>query len=108
VVQRFVTASLEGWSQYLKGGPAIEAANALIKKDNPDMTDDKIAYAIKVMNENGIALSGDALTLGIGAMTDARWARFYASMAEVGVLPKGVDAKKAYTLEFVNKGVGKA
>ena len=51
VVQRFVTASLEGWAQYLKGGPAIEAANALIKKDNPDMTDDKIAYAIKVMNE---------------------------------------------------------
>src|SRR5471032_1387768 len=42
VVQRFVTASLEGWSQYLKGGPAIEAANALIKKDNPDMTGDKI------------------------------------------------------------------
>jgi NitT/TauT family transport system substrate-binding protein len=29
-------------------------------------------------------------------------------MADVGVLPKGVDAKKAYTLEFVNKGVGKA
>lgn len=108
VVQRFVTASLEGWAQYLKGGPAIEAANALIKKDNPDMTDDKIEYAIKVMNENGIALSGDALTMGIGAMTDARWARFYTSMAEVGVVPKGVDPKKAYTLEFVNKGVGKA
>ena len=108
VVQRFVTASLEGWSQYLKGGPAIEAANALIKKDNPDMTDDKIAYAIKVMNENGIALSGDALTMGIGAMTDARWAHFYTAMADVGVLPKGVDPKKAYTLEFVNKGVGKA
>jgi NitT/TauT family transport system substrate-binding protein len=60
------------------------------------------------MNENGIALSGDALTLGIGAMTDARWAGFYTAMADVGVLPKGVDAKKAYTLEFVNKGVGKA
>jgi NitT/TauT family transport system substrate-binding protein len=108
VVQRFVTASLEGWAQYLKGGAASEAANALIKKDNPDMTDDKIAYAIKVMNESGIVLSGDALALGVGAMTDARWLRFYNSMADVGVLPKGVDAKKAYTLEFVNKGVGKA
>ncbi len=108
VVQRFVTASLEGWAQYLKGGPEIEAANALIKKDNPDMTDDKIAYAIKVMNEKGIVMSGDALSLGVGAMTDARWARFYNSMADVGVLPKGVDPKKAYSLEFVNKGVGKA
>jgi NitT/TauT family transport system substrate-binding protein len=108
LVQRFVTASLEGWAQYLKGGSASEPANALIKKDNPDMSDDKIAYAIKVMNESGMVLSGDALALGIGAMTDARWLRFYNSMADVGVLPKGVDAKKAYTLEFVNKGVGKA
>ncbi|HTR87393.1 MAG TPA: ABC transporter substrate-binding protein [Reyranella sp.] len=108
LVQRFVTASLEGWAQYLKGGPAIEAANALIKKDNPDMSDDKIVYAIKVMNESGIVLSGDALTLGIGAMTEARWSRFYTSMADVGVLPKGLDPKKGYSLDFVNKGVGKA
>jgi NitT/TauT family transport system substrate-binding protein len=108
VIQRFVTASLEGWAQYLKGGPAIEAANALIKKDNPDMTDDKIEYAIKVMNERGLVMSGDALKLGIGAMTDERWLRFYNSMADVGVLPKGLDPKKAYSLEFVNKGVGKA
>jgi NitT/TauT family transport system substrate-binding protein len=108
LVQRFVTASLEGWAQYLKGGPAIEAANALIKKDNPDMSDDKIAYAIKVMNEKGIVMSGDALTLGIGAMTDTRWSRFYTAMADVGVVPKGLDPRKAYSLEFVNQGVGKA
>ena len=107
LVQRFVSASLEGWAQYLKGGPAIEAANAQIKKDNPEMTDDKIAYAIQVMNEKGIVLSGDAIKLGIGAMTDARWERFYASMADVGVLPKGIDPKKGYTLEFVNHGVGR-
>ena len=108
VVQRFVTASLEGWAEYLKGGAVAEPGNALIKKDNPDMADDKIAYAIKVMNESGMVMSGDALTLGIGAMTDARWASFYESMAAVSVLPKRLDPKKAYTLEFVNKGVGKA
>ena len=108
LVQRFVTATLEGWAQYLKGGPAIEAANALIRKDNPDMSDDKIAYAIKVMKDSSLVLSGDALTLGIGAMTDARWSRFYKSMAAVGVLPAGVDPAKAYSLDFVNKGIGKA
>ena len=73
VVQRFVTASLEGWAEYMKGGPAIKAANATIKKDNPDMDDEKMAYALKVMNERGIVRSGDALKLGIGAMTDERW-----------------------------------
>lgn len=106
VVQRFVTATLEGWAEYLKGGPAIAAANEAIKRDNPDMTDDKMAYALKVMNEYGIVRSGDALTLGIGAMTDARWKRFYDTMAAAGAFPKGLDVKKAYSLEFVNKGVG--
>jgi NitT/TauT family transport system substrate-binding protein len=106
VVQRFVTASLEGWAEYMKGGPGNAAANALIKKDNPDMGDDKIAYALKVMTERGIVRSGDALKLGIGAMTDQRWKSFYDTMSNVGVFPKGLDVKKAYSLEFVNKGVG--
>src|SRR5262249_52022598 len=104
LVQRFVNASLEGWAQYLKGGPAIEAANALIKQANPEQTDDRIAYAIKVMNERGIVLSGDAMKDGVGAMSDRRWKDFYESMVDVGVLPKGLDVSRAYTLEFVNKG----
>ena len=107
LIQRFVDATLEGWAQYLKGGPAIEAANALIKKANPEQTDDRIRYAIKVLNERGIVMSGDALTGGIGAMSDARWKSFYASMVEVDVLPNGLDVAKAYTLDFVNKGIGK-
>ena len=83
LVQRFVDASLEGWAQYLKGGPGIEAANALIKQANPEQTDDRIAYAIKVLNERGIVMSGDALKDGVGAMSDRalegflrlRWSR---------------------------------
>jgi NitT/TauT family transport system substrate-binding protein len=60
-----------------------------------------------VLNERGIVRSGDALTRGIGAMSDARWQGFYASMVDVGVLPSGLDVRRAYTLDFVNKGVGK-
>ncbi|HEX9328866.1 MAG TPA: ABC transporter substrate-binding protein [Reyranella sp.] len=107
LVQRFVDASLEGWAQYLKGGPGIAAANALIKQANPEQTDDRIAYAIKVLNERGIVMSGDALQGGIGAMTDRRWKEFYDSMVAVGVLPPGLDISRTHTLEFVNKGVGK-
>jgi NitT/TauT family transport system substrate-binding protein len=106
VVQRFVDASLKGWAEYMKAGPGNAAANDLIKKANPDMGDDKIAHAIKVMNEYGIVKSGDALKLGIGAMTDERWKRFYETMADAGAFPKGIDYKKAYSLEFVNKGIG--
>ena len=107
LVKRFVDASLEGWAQYLKGGPGIAAANALIKQANPEQTDDRIDYAIRVLNERGIVLSGDALQGGIGAMSAERWRSFYESMTEVDVLPKGLDVARAYSLEFVNKGIGK-
>jgi len=106
VVQRFVNASLEGWAEYMKGGEAIKAANAAIRKDNPDMDDAKMDYALKVMNERGIVKSGDALKLGIGAMTDERWKIFYDQMTNAGVFTPGLDYKKAYSLEFINKGVG--
>ena len=108
LIQRFVDATLEGWSQYLKGGPDTAAANALIKRDNPEQTDDRIEHAVKELNARGIVRSGDALTGGIGAMSDARWKSFYDSMTDVDVVPKGLDVTKAYTLEFVNKGIGKA
>ena len=104
VVQRFIDASIEGWYSYLYGDPA--PANRLIKQDNPEMTDALLAYGREVMKTHGIVNSGDALKLGIGAMTDARWAEFYRSMADVGVYPKGLDVTKAYTLRFVDKRVG--
>jgi NitT/TauT family transport system substrate-binding protein len=106
VVQRFMTATIEGWAAYMKNGPENAGANALIKAANPDMTDDKIAYAIKVMTERGIVVSGDALKLGIGAMTAERWASFYKDMTEAGVFPANIDITKAYDLSFINKGVG--
>ena len=107
LVQRFVDATLEGWAQYLRGGPAIAAANALIKQANPEQTDARIAYAIRVMNERGIVMSGDAVRDGIGAMSDARWQSFYQSMVAVDVLPAGLEVGRTHTLEFVNKGIGK-
>lgn len=104
LVQRFVDASIEGWYSYLNGDPA--PGNKLIKQDNPEMTDDLLAYGRDVMKTHGIVESGDALKLGIGAMTAARWSAFYNSMADVGVYPKALDVTKAYTLQFVDKRVG--
>ena len=103
-MQRFVDASAIGWYHYLYGDNS--KANALIKKDNPDMTDDQIAFSIAKMKEYGLVDSGDTLTLGIGAMTDARVKDFFDQMVKAGVVKAGLDYKKAYTLQFVDKGVG--
>jgi NitT/TauT family transport system substrate-binding protein len=104
VVQRFLDASMEGWYSYLYGDPA--PANKLIRQDNPEMSEALLAYGREVMKTHGIVDSGDALQSGIGAMTAARWAEFYSSMAAVGAYPQGLDVSKAYTLQFVNKRAG--
>ena len=104
MVQRFVDASIIGWYNYLYGDN--RAANALIKKQNPEMTDGLIAYSIAKLKEYGIVDSGDAATLGIGAMTDARMKNFYDKMVRAGVVKPSVDPAKSYTLQFVNKKVG--
>ena len=104
LVQRFVDASIEGWYSYLYGDPA--PANALIRRDNPEMTPDLLAYSIAALRNYGVVDSGDALTLGVGAMTDARWKSFASTMIRAGVYPPTIDLSKAYTLRFVNKKVG--
>jgi NitT/TauT family transport system substrate-binding protein len=104
VVQRFVDATAIGWYHYLYGDNS--SANELIKRDNPEMTDEQIAYSIAKLKEYGIVDSGEALKHGIGAMSDERMKSFYDQMANAGVLSQGLDYKKAYTLQFVNKGVG--
>jgi NitT/TauT family transport system substrate-binding protein len=43
---------------------------------------------------------------GIGAMSDARAASFFDKMVRAGVVRPDIDFRKAYTLRFVNKGVG--
>ena len=104
IVQAFVDASIEGWMHYLYGDAS--AANALIKKDNPEMTDDLIAQAIDKMKSFGIALSGAAETQGLGAMSDTRWQEFFDTMSAEGVYQVGLPYRDAYTLQFVNKGYG--
>ena len=104
LVQRFVDASIVGWYNYLYHDNS--AANALIKKQNPEMSDDLLAYSVNAMKTYGIVDSGDAATLGVGAITDARMKNFYDEMVHAGVVKSGLDYRKAYTLQFVDKKVG--
>src|ERR1700716_1430209 len=104
LVQRFVDASIIGWCNYLYGDNA--PGNALIKKLNPEMSDELLAYAIGKMKEYGIVDSGDTLRDVIGAMGDDRAGSFFDKMVRAGVVRPDIDFLKSYTLRFVNKGVG--
>ncbi len=104
VVQRFVDASIIGWYNYLYGDST--PGNALIRKLNPEMSDELLGYSIDKMKQYGIVDSGDALKDGIGAMSDARMADFFGKMVRAGVTSRDIDYRKSYTLRFINKGVG--
>ena len=97
LVQRFIAASIEGWRDYLANDPA--PAHALIKRDNPEMTDGMLAYGHGVLRTRNI-IDGGAPT-AIGSMTDARWQAFTASIVQQGLLPAGTDPAGAYTLKFL-------
>jgi NitT/TauT family transport system substrate-binding protein len=101
LVQRFIDASLKGWYRYFQNP---DPANQLIKQDNPEMTDELIAYGIEKIEEYGMIVSGDAETLGIGAMTDQRWQEFFEQQVSFGLFAPNTDYKKAYTLDFINQG----
>jgi NitT/TauT family transport system substrate-binding protein len=105
LVRRFVEASIIGWVNYLYGDR--KAADALIMKDNPEMSPDLIAQSIALMKELGIVDSGDAKTLGIGAIQPERIKDFYDKMVRAGLYKAGeVDLSKVATTQFVNHGVG--
>lgn len=94
-VLNFVEVSAAGWKDYLHGDPS--AADALILKDNPEMTPALLAYARQQMRAYGIVDSGDAATGRIGIMTDARWAEFFRITAQQGIYPPDLDYRRAYS-----------
>ena len=100
-VKAFVEASAKGWRDYLNGDPT--PAYALIKKANPEMTQDILDQAHAKLKAYAIVDGGDAKTGGLGTMTDARWRTFFDMATGAGVYPTTVNYKKGYTLQFLTK-----
>lgn len=97
-VQAFVEASALGWKQYLQGDP--RPADALILKLNGEMTPQILDHARQQMRRYKLVTGGDAAAGGVGAMTDATWKRFFDMASGLGVYPKGMDYRAAYTTAF--------
>jgi NitT/TauT family transport system substrate-binding protein len=97
-VQAFVDATRDGWLHYLDN-PA--KGNALIKRENPDISDAILAQAHDKMKRYELVISGDGRAFGLGSMSDAQWKLFHDTMASEGLYPKGLDYRKAFDLSFV-------
>ena len=98
-VAAFVKASAEGWKSYL-ADPA--PGNVLIKKDNPAITDEQLAFSLARIKESGLVAGGDAAKLGIGVITEARLKASYDFLVSAKLIdPAKVELSKTYTTEFV-------
>lgn len=100
MIRKFVQATAEGWKSYLRN-PA--PGNALIKKANPEMTEELMAFGVAKMKDYGLVTGGDAKTQGILTMTDSRWKQTFDFMVSAGLTKPDVDYHRAYTLQFVKE-----
>ena len=97
-LQAFIQASAEGWKSYLADP---NPGNLLIKKDNPQMEDDLIAYGLARMKQYSLVTGGDAGKQGLMTMTDDRWQRTREFMVSAKLLKAETEFRRAYTLELV-------
>ena len=98
-LRSFIAASAEGWRDYIQGDG--KAADALIRRENPDMTQDVLDQARARLKANGIVDGGDAALYGLGAMTAERWQAFFDVTSEAGVYPPNLDWRQAFTTQYL-------
>ena len=96
-VKAFVEAAIAGWTAYLHGDP--RPADALIRKDNPDMGQDVLDQARDKFRQYALF---EAPGAPLGSMTNAKWSNFFATASSLGVYPKQLNWKAGYTLEFLS------
>lgn len=102
LVQRFVDASIVGWRNYLAGGDGSAAADAMIKRDNPSMTDGLIKFSRIKMIELELLGAGELAEMPIGVMNVERVRSFYDQTVKAGMYKTAeVNPEAAVTLTFV-------
>ena len=98
-LRSFIAASAEGWRDYIRGDAS--AADALIRKDNPDMTQDILDQARAKLRDNDIVDGGDAALYGLGSMTEERWKAFFDVTSQAGVYDANLNWRDAFTNNYL-------
>jgi NitT/TauT family transport system substrate-binding protein len=97
LVQAFVTASLQGWKDYLADPTAT---NAYLKSINKDSDVDLSNQAAAIEKPFALGPSGDPKMLG--TMTEQRWHDLHDDLRQVGVLKADIDYKAAFNSSFID------
>jgi NitT/TauT family transport system substrate-binding protein len=100
VVQKFVRASLRGWTDYLTGDPA--AGNQLLLKLRPDiLTPEFLAYSIQAMKDYQLVLGDPKRDERMGQLLPRRLEVQIKLLQDLGALDKPVELKDVATFDFI-------
>ena len=87
-VRAFLSAFIRGWNDYLEGDPA--PAHALMKRLNPNVTDDFLAFSRKMVVDEKLAIGRNATNNSMtGRVTRERFAVQIRQLEDLGILQKG-------------------
>ncbi len=96
----FVRTTMEAWNSYFNDpNPAFAA----IKKESPSLEPDNLTFTVDVMRRTGQVASGDALTMGLGAMTAVRWEKTRDFLVRSGLLSPNTPWRQAFTTAIMEK-----
>jgi NitT/TauT family transport system substrate-binding protein len=100
-LRAFLAAYIRGWKDYTEGDPA--PAHALMKKLNPNNTDEFLAFSHKMIVDEKLVIgrhaSDDSQT---GRISRDRFVTQIGQLEEIGVIPKGkVDPDGVMTTEYL-------
>lgn len=97
VVQKFVTASMEGWKEYLADPSMVDAA---LHHLNPAMSQEQMQYSIETLKAGHFIDGAGTPDSHLGHFTDARWKTTYQQLVDLKVIPHTFDPATAYTTKF--------
>ena len=97
VVQKFVTASVQGWQQYLADPAKV---NAELTRLNPAMSPDQVKFSIDTLKEGHFIEGAGTPDSHLGHFADERWRTIYQQLVDLKVIPHAIDPSQAYTTRF--------
>jgi NitT/TauT family transport system substrate-binding protein len=98
-VRAFVAASLRGWDDFMNGDPA--PAEALIAKDNENMTNEFMDFSIKVMRDERIFSGKAELGERMGLMTRRRMQDQVELLFQLKIIPELIPLDRFARFDFM-------
>ena len=97
VVAKFVSASVEGWKNYLADPSMVDAE---LEKLNPAMSPEQVKYSIATLKAGHFVEGSGTPESHLGHFSAERWNQTYRQLVDLKVIEHPIDPSSAYTTRF--------